>query len=289
LNTVYFGDGYYGIEAAARGYFGKAANQLTVVEAATLAGLIQSPSTYAPREAPDRARARRNRVLRAMRDAGRLTPADSRRFENAPLTVQPRSHDEWARRDDATGDDRFRGLSARDECLASHRDGRCIARRMQPDVHHRLIYVKEELRRLLLKRFGPEQLYQGGLRVFATIDPHLPLAAEDAVAARIRDPESAKALQPRDHRETLDGSVLTSTYSAAANEGLRAAPVQIRRVEDRTGHILWQTPAATRRAVTAEPALLMFSMLSDVIQTGSKVRTWLHAALRRFRSELDPP
>src|SRR5580765_4853410 len=66
LNRVYFGDGYYGIESAAQGYFGKTAEDLTPVEAATLAGLIKSPSAYAPREAPERALARRNRVLRAM-------------------------------------------------------------------------------------------------------------------------------------------------------------------------------------------------------------------------------
>ena len=45
LNRVYYGDGYYGVESAARGYFGKSAAELTVVEAATLAGVIKSPSS----------------------------------------------------------------------------------------------------------------------------------------------------------------------------------------------------------------------------------------------------
>jgi membrane peptidoglycan carboxypeptidase len=97
LNRVYFGDGYYGIESAARGYFGKTAENLTAVEAATLAGLIKSPSAYAPREAPDRALARRNRVLRAMRDTGALTAEDARVLASLPLRVQQRDHDEYPR------------------------------------------------------------------------------------------------------------------------------------------------------------------------------------------------
>ena len=48
LNKVYFGDGLYGAEAASRGYFGKHASELTVAEAAMLAGLVKSPSSYAP-------------------------------------------------------------------------------------------------------------------------------------------------------------------------------------------------------------------------------------------------
>ena len=66
LNKVYFGDGLYGVEAASRGYFGKHANEVTIAEAALLAGLIQSPSSYAPTVNLDRAVARRNVVLGAM-------------------------------------------------------------------------------------------------------------------------------------------------------------------------------------------------------------------------------
>ena len=52
LNKVYFGDGFYGVEAAARGYFAKHAADLTLPEAATLAGLVKSPSSYAPTVSP---------------------------------------------------------------------------------------------------------------------------------------------------------------------------------------------------------------------------------------------
>ena len=66
LNKVYFGDGLYGVEAASRGYFGKPASDLRVDEAALLAGLIQSPSSFAPTVNLDRAVARRNVVLQTM-------------------------------------------------------------------------------------------------------------------------------------------------------------------------------------------------------------------------------
>ena len=63
INQVYFGDGKYGIEEAARGYFGKPAKQLTLSEAATLVGLVKNPEGYNPRKHPARAIARRNVVL----------------------------------------------------------------------------------------------------------------------------------------------------------------------------------------------------------------------------------
>src|SRR3954468_16237288 len=67
LNAVYFGDGYYGVEAASRGYFGKSASDLAPHEAALLAGLVRSPVGYSPSLQPQRALSRRNLVLRLMR------------------------------------------------------------------------------------------------------------------------------------------------------------------------------------------------------------------------------
>ncbi len=63
LNKVYFGDGLYGVEAAALGYFGKHAADVNIAEAALLAGLVKSPSTYAPTVSAPRALSRRNVVL----------------------------------------------------------------------------------------------------------------------------------------------------------------------------------------------------------------------------------
>ncbi len=75
LNKVYFGDGLYGAEAAARGYFGKHASELNVAEAALLAGLVKSPSAYAPTVSMEKAVARRNVVLQAMLESGAIDRA----------------------------------------------------------------------------------------------------------------------------------------------------------------------------------------------------------------------
>ncbi|MFN2474715.1 MAG: PBP1A family penicillin-binding protein [Chthoniobacterales bacterium] len=70
LNRIYFGGGCYGAEAAARGYFGKPAREMTVAECATLAGLIKSPNRLSPWTDPEGSRDTRNVVLTRMRDLG---------------------------------------------------------------------------------------------------------------------------------------------------------------------------------------------------------------------------
>src|SRR5205814_5955838 len=75
LNRVYFGSGAYGIEAAAQRYFGKSARNVTLSEAALLAGLVKSPSKLAPTRNFDGAERRAQIVLAAMSDAGFVTDA----------------------------------------------------------------------------------------------------------------------------------------------------------------------------------------------------------------------
>lgn len=78
LSSVYFGDGAYGIRAAARTYFDKAPEQLALSEAAMLAGLMQAPSRLAPSRHLDRARARAAQVLAAMVETGAITAAQAK-------------------------------------------------------------------------------------------------------------------------------------------------------------------------------------------------------------------
>jgi penicillin-binding protein 1A len=87
LNKVYFGDGLYGAEAAARGYFAKAAADLSIEEAALLAGLIQRPSAYSPSRHLDRAIARRAVVLNQMADAGMIDPATAQALAGKPVVL----------------------------------------------------------------------------------------------------------------------------------------------------------------------------------------------------------
>ena len=79
LNRVYFGGGAYGIEAASQRYFDKSARELTLAEAALIAGLLKAPSKYSPASSPGVARARSRVVLAKMVEAGVIAPADERK------------------------------------------------------------------------------------------------------------------------------------------------------------------------------------------------------------------
>ena len=85
LNTIHFGHGWYGIDAAARHYFGKPAARLTLPEAATLAAMPKGPALYDPVRFPDRVTQRRNTVLALMAQQNYITAAEKARAQSAPL------------------------------------------------------------------------------------------------------------------------------------------------------------------------------------------------------------
>src|SRR5688572_30497085 len=87
LNKVYFGDGLYGVEAASLGYFGKHASEVSLAQAALLAGLVKAPSSYAPTVSAERATARRNVVLQAMRDGKMIDRAAYDAAVNEPVVL----------------------------------------------------------------------------------------------------------------------------------------------------------------------------------------------------------
>lgn len=87
LNRVYLGDQAYGIDAAARRFFGKSARELSLAEAAMLAGLPKAPSRSAPTESIERATERQHLVLAAMVEAGFITPADAEQARNTRIRV----------------------------------------------------------------------------------------------------------------------------------------------------------------------------------------------------------
>jgi penicillin-binding protein 1A len=159
LNKVYFGDGLYGVEAASRGYFAKSASDLTLDEAALLAGLIQSPSSYAPTVNPDRAVARRAIVLQTMVSSGAIDAATAERARKMPVKLT-------------------NGLEVKESFG---------------------LYFKEQVRRELVERFGWQRVYQGGLRVFTTLDPEMQKAAEEMVEKNLEDIEGRRGFkhQPR--------------------------------------------------------------------------------------------
>tara|TARA_B000000557_G_scaffold264197_1_gene268820 strand:+ start:2472 stop:4607 length:2136 start_codon:yes stop_codon:yes gene_type:complete len=86
LNTVHFGHGTYGVEAATKRFFGKECDELMIDESALLVGLLPAPASYSPIHHPDRAIRRRNTVLRVMKDQGYITKPIY--FENRAKTLQ---------------------------------------------------------------------------------------------------------------------------------------------------------------------------------------------------------
>ncbi len=86
-NQVYMGHGRYGVEAAARYFFGKPGKTLSLGEGALLAGLVQRPEAYSPIRSPDRARARRNLVLSRMVQMGKADPALAKAASEQPVAV----------------------------------------------------------------------------------------------------------------------------------------------------------------------------------------------------------
>ena len=181
LNKVYFGDGLYGVQAASLGYFGKPAADVNVVEAATLAGLVKSPSAYAPTVSPERALARRNVVLQSMKASGVIGADAYAEAVKAPLELT-----DGLRHEEAYGQ-----------------------------------YFKEEVRRQLVDRFGWERVYQGGLKVYTTLDLDMQKTAEAEV---MRGLEQIEARQAR----------LRGRRAAADPEPLQAALVAL---DPRTGAV----------------------------------------------------
>jgi 1A family penicillin-binding protein len=168
LNKVYFGDGLYGVEAASLGYFGKRAADVTVAEAALLAGLVKAPSAYAPTVSIERATARRNVVLQAMRDEKTIDRATYDAAVGTRVVL-----DDGLRRGEAYGQ-----------------------------------YFKEEVRRFLVQRFGWDRVYEGGLKVYTTVDLEMQKAAEAEVARGLADIERRQGKQKTSGTESLQAALV---------------------------------------------------------------------------------
>jgi penicillin-binding protein 1A len=138
LNEIYLGSGAYGVAAAALTYFDKSLDELTVPEVAFLAALPKAPNNYNPLRYPEAAKARRDWVIDRMADAGFITPEEATQAKATPITL------------------RHRG--ATEEVTAN--------------------YFSEEVRRELLVRYGEKALYQSGLSVRTSLDPHLQAIAD---------------------------------------------------------------------------------------------------------------
>jgi penicillin-binding protein 1A len=196
LNQIYLGQGAYGVEAAAREYFDKHASQLSVAEAAMLAGITQSPEGKNPLRHPDEARRRQLHAIGAMSETGFLAEPEA--------------------------------LAARSEILSIQ------DKRPNPNTTE-APYFTEHVRRVLAERYGEDALYTAGLRVHTTLSMEDQMAADRAVArglweyARRRgfrgpaarygsDAEIAAALKRQSEGESQDGLRPARLYEAVVLE-----------------------------------------------------------------------
>ena len=152
LNTIYFGNGAYGIQQASRTYFGKGASRLTLPESALLAGLPADPSLYDPTQHPRAAMQRRRYVLQTMFDQGKITARQLRNASKAPLP------------------------KAEDVQLPGHAGPRPVLRQLRQGPADRN------------PKYGAGRVFGGGLKVTSTIDLALQETAHRAIESVLKTP-----------------------------------------------------------------------------------------------------
>lgn len=156
LNTVFFGNNAYGVEMASRVYFQKHSHELTLAEAALLAGIPTNPSRYDPVRRPKEARAQRSTVLRLMLEQELITREEFLEARAAPMP---------------------------DPALVRVPTTRGLA-------GYFVEYVKQEL---LIPRFGDRVVFGGGLKVHTTIDLDIQRLAKNAILEHLPSPTGPQA------------------------------------------------------------------------------------------------
>ncbi len=141
LNETNYGHGAYGIEAAAQSYFGKNVEELTLAEAALLAGIPQAPSRLAPTASIKRAKRKRNLVLTMMNDNGYITTEEMLRAQLTPIELK-------------------------------------LNKRID---YNETSYYAEHIRRIIYKKYGQDYLYRGGLKVYTAMDLTKQIYAQNAL------------------------------------------------------------------------------------------------------------
>ena len=195
LNRVYFGAGYYGVQAASIGYFTRSVRALSLAQAATLAGIIRSPETANPRQNPDETRRLRDSVLTRMVQLGMVRPEQAAQASAEPVRVAPK-------REAVTKYPWFMD-GVRRQLLGDPRLGRTEAERSR-------------------------RVFQGGLRVYTTLNPAVQAAAERA-AANHRPPSGPDvamvAVKPKtgEVRAVVGGRDYNKSQFNAALQGGRQA------------------------------------------------------------------
>ncbi|MBL7212408.1 MAG: PBP1A family penicillin-binding protein [Desulfobacteraceae bacterium] len=191
LNQIYLGQGAYGVEAAARTYFGKPAKDLSLAQSALLAGLPQAPARYSPVSHFDRAKARQKYALERMREEGYISDEQFQEALDAPVELDTATENTFARAP----------------------------------------YFSEQIRRYLLKKYGRDLLYRGGLKIYTTLDLGMQIKARDALTKGLAELDKREGyrgplrhLEPEDiyeyMSEAFDRLVVSPPRAGSVVEGL---------------------------------------------------------------------
>jgi membrane peptidoglycan carboxypeptidase len=157
LNLAYFGDGAYGISAAAYHYFSKSPNELNARQAATLAGLVKNPVEFDPNVYPEKALQRRNTVLAVMARLGKITEAQSQKFQDQGLGLKVTEFPNG--------------------CVSSKAEFSC-------DYVRRYLLLQDALGSSVKER--QVRLERGGLTIKSNIDLGMQSATDKAVSSTVR-------------------------------------------------------------------------------------------------------
>jgi len=225
LNITYFGQGAYGIEAASELYFSVHASQLTLTQAALLAGLEQSPSEYDPMVNPVDARLRRNEVLAAMATYGSISQQQAAKAEATPLILKPT----WAR----TG------------CITAQQDEGFFCNYVEDVILQDPAFGKTATARQALWN-------QGGLQIHTTLDPVDQAAENKAVADNVL--ASNKAAASTTMVQPGTGRILAMAQSRPYGNGAHQTEINYNSNADYNGGEGFPT-GSVFKAVTAAAAL----------------------------------
>ncbi|WP_405363108.1 transglycosylase domain-containing protein [Kitasatospora sp. NBC_00085] len=166
LNITYYGNGAYGVEAASQRYFSKSNKDLTIAEAATLAGLVQNPSAYDPKLHPQAAQTRRDVVIDKLLENKHITADQAKEAKAAPLGLKYKE--------------------PQNGCITAQAGMGFFCDYVRNVVKQDPVFGKNVADR---KKFWD----QGGLNIYTTLDPDKQAAAQNAVSTNVRVTDSVSA------------------------------------------------------------------------------------------------
>jgi penicillin-binding protein 1A len=168
LNQIYLGEGAFGVAAAARTYFGKSVQELTLAECAILAGLPPAPNNLSPLRHPKKARERQLYVLNRMAEHREITPVQAIRAKAEEVKFRPKG----------------------------------------PKGYYEAPYILEQVRLYIEEKYGKETLYKGGLKIYTSINSRMQQFAQKAVIKGLEEFEARERKGKAKEKGQVQGALI---------------------------------------------------------------------------------